>query len=219
MHWTIGWVRRGHERMHMHQYFRSIISSGVMQESVHRGNNIRWCSSRTTRTMEAFLPVAGTCRPWRHSRLGKEARNDSIRGESPSVVLALLCGLLLLRDQHHLYQRPLPYTLPTRIHIPQNAGWSFLRRACAPVHAHRPFPADLQARIRELHQLGRAFKDMRGAQQELVEGYLEHGTDWRAIVNCPDQIRLLQPGRHFPWQERQRRQLHCFPDRGRRYWP
>jgi hypothetical protein len=188
-----------------------------MQRSVDRGN-VQWYSSRATRTIEAFLPVAGTSRPWRHSRLAEEAQRQHPRRVSERGAGFALRIAAFARSTPPP-PAPSPRYPPTRIHIPQNAGWSFFRRACAPVHAHRPFPADLQARIRELHQLGRAFKDMRGAQQELVEEYLEHRTDWRAIVNCPDQIRLLQPGRHFPWPEGQRRQLHCFPDRGRRHWP
>lgn len=66
------------------------------------------------------------------------------------------------RDQHHR-TAPLhipPRHPPTHTNPPQNAGWSFFRRACAPVHAHRPFPAHLQTRIRELHQLQPCIKNI-----------------------------------------------------------
>jgi len=58
------------------------------------------------------------------------------------------------------YTTTTSHTLSDSQHISQNAGWSFLRRACAPVHARCPCSADLQTRIRELHhhhhQLARA---------------------------------------------------------------
>lgn len=157
---------------------------------------------------------------WALACATNEARKDSTRGKSP---MAFALGIAAFACRSTPPVTPPPPPIPLRhahTHISQNAGWSFFRRACAPVHALCPCPADLQTRIRELHyhhQLARALTDARIPPARARTSIPIPRTNGHPLDNRPHPLRL-QPGRLIPWPEGQRRQIHRFPDRGRRHW-